>query len=178
MNRRLGLIFGALVFAAAAGVNAHNYVSAERCESCHQFAFEKWQRGPHADAHLVLSEAERKDPKCTTCHSMVAVADGDPRYVGIQCESCHGPGRYYYPNYVMRDAKLARAVGLVDQSEAICVRCHTAAVPSLESFDFDTAWSRIDHGKAARENWEKRAGAGETSQKAASPNPTRRVAER
>lgn len=146
----------ALITFVGVGARAHNYISAERCESCHEFAYQKWQRGPHASAAQSLSPAQARDPKCTTCHSLTSMAEVDDAFVGVQCESCHGPGRYYYPDYVMRDSQLARAVGLVEQNEAVCVRCHTPGSPSIEAFDFERMWAAIDHGKAAREAWEAR----------------------
>lgn len=155
--------FLAVVFVAAtlglgfsSSVWAHNYLGVDRCESCHEFAYQVWLRGPHANAHQGLNAEQSKDPRCTTCHSMVSVAEDDPKFQGVQCESCHGPGRYYYPDYVMRDAELARAVGLVEQNAATCTGCHTAGSPSISAFDFKKLWSKIDHGKAARKAWENR----------------------
>lgn len=158
----IGLLGLALL--ASTGAEAHNYTGARRCENCHSFAYQTWARGPHAKAHLTLEGAQGKDPKCTTCHSLVSVAEDDEKFVGVQCESCHGPGRYYYPEYVMRDAGLSRAVGLVEQTAAVCTRCHTAGSPSLVSFDYEKMWESIDHGKTAREAWEKRKSGAEKSE--------------
>ncbi len=54
----------------------------------------------------------------------------------MTCETCHGGGQYYSPDYVMKDAELARLVGLVDPSEKSCRNCHDASSPSLKPFDF------------------------------------------
>jgi hypothetical protein len=73
----------------------------------------------------------------------------------VGCERCHGPGKYYVPSFVMKDRELARAVGLVDAKPEHCVQCHTEGTPSIRPFKFDEMWAKIDHGKAAREAWEK-----------------------
>jgi hypothetical protein len=65
--------------------------------------------------------------------------------LGIGCEACHGAGQYYSPVYVMRDAELARGVGLVDPGQKSCLVCHTADAPSLTPFDFAAKVKLIDH---------------------------------
>ncbi|MBC7794704.1 MAG: hypothetical protein H7Z43_13450, partial [Clostridia bacterium] len=75
----------------------------------------------------------------------------EEKYAGVQCESCHGGGRYYYPQYVMKDRELARLVGLVDATAEQCQRCHNEAAPSIKPFDFASMWAKIDHGRVARE---------------------------
>ncbi|MEO1170975.1 MAG: multiheme c-type cytochrome [Myxococcota bacterium] len=157
-----------LVLAVAGGTTvaeAHNYLGAQRCENCHSFAYQTWARGPHAKAHQTLKGEQAQDPKCTTCHSMASVSEEGSKFVGVQCESCHGPGRYYYPEYVMRDSGLSRAVGLVEQNAAVCTRCHTAGSPTIEPFDYEKMWASIDHGKSAREAWEKRKSGSEKSER-------------
>lgn len=64
---------------------------------------------------------------------------------GVQCESCHGPGRHYAASYLMRDPMVARALGLVEPGEAVCRRCHTADTPSLAPFDYDALLPLVDH---------------------------------
>ena len=155
------MLTAAALLAMATAAHAHNYLGAERCETCHTFAYQKWKRGPHAQATEDLSPAQAKDPKCSTCHSLTSLAEPTAKFEGVQCESCHGPGRFYYPNYVMRDGELARAVGLVEQGEAVCVRCHTAGAPSLDAFDYKKMWAEIDLGETARKAWEARDGATE-----------------
>ena len=64
---------------------------------------------------------------------------------GVQCETCHGGGRYYFAEYVMRDAELARLVGLQDPDEATCLSCHDSNTPRLVPFDYEAARERIRH---------------------------------
>ena len=134
---------------------AQNYIGAERCGQCHEFAYKQWLGGPHAKAHLALTEAQLKDPKCNNCHTLVEAAATEAKFAGVQCERCHGAGRYYQASYVMRDKELARAVGLQDTLPAHCQQCHTEGAPSVTPFDYKSMWARIDHSKAAREAWER-----------------------
>lgn len=142
---------GATLFAGIAV--GQGYIGAERCGSCHPFAYQRWKQGPHASAHLSLSQAQLEDPKCNTCHTM-APDSQDVGLLGIQCERCHGAGRYYHPRYVMKDSELSRAVGLVDPEARHCQQCHTEGAPSIKAFDFATLWGRVDHGKSSRQAWE------------------------
>ena len=132
---------------------AHEMIGVQECKKCHEFAYLKWKRGPHAEAHTSLTEAQRSDTKCNNCHTTLP-GDTSAKFEGIQCERCHGGGQYYYPAHVMKDKELSRAVGLVDITEAHCKQCHTETTPSIEPFDFESAWARIGHGKSARELWE------------------------
>ncbi len=137
----------------AAQVVEHDYVGAERCKSCHEAAYTAWSNSPHARAYEVLSATERKDPRCLSCHTAVP-GDVQQALAGVQCESCHGAGRHYTPEHVMRDADLAALLGLVAKVEApACMRCHTDNAPSLSPFDFAGKRQLIKH-------WNEAPGAG------------------
>jgi hypothetical protein len=144
-------VVGLMLWARTA--TAQNYVGAERCGQCHEFAYKQWLAGPHAKAHQALNAEQIKDAKCNNCHTLVEAADA--KFSGVQCERCHGPGRYYQASFVMKDTDLAHAVGLVETLPAHCQQCHTEGAPSVAPFDFKTMWARIDHSKAAREAWER-----------------------
>lgn len=149
-------IIAALALTAVDGF-AQRYVGSETCKGCHAFAYERWASGPHSKSHLSLAAGQQKDAKCNTCHltkpSKQQNTPASPP-VGIGCESCHGPGQYYHPAYVMKDKELAAAVGLIQPTEANCRRCHTEGTPSIREFDFETFWKEIEHGRVARERWE------------------------
>ncbi len=131
---------------SAAQVIEHDFVGAERCKSCHEAEFAAWQISPHAKALEVLSPKEQKDPRCLQCHTLVPT-DTQQSLGGVQCESCHGPGRHYTPEWVMRDAELAGLLNLVAKVDAnACARCHSDS-PSLRPFDFASSRVLIKHWK-------------------------------
>lgn len=150
-----GAIFSALLGSATVvGASAsESYIGAERCRACHEFEYQVWARSAHGRSQAALDDEQRADPKCNTCHTMAAETGSDTTAIG--CERCHGPGKYYYPRYVMKDRELARAVGLVEPRREHCAQCHTEGTPSIRPFDYDTMWTKIDHGKRAREAWGK-----------------------
>jgi NAD-dependent SIR2 family protein deacetylase len=116
----------------------------------------QWAKGPHGKAELSLTTGQLESTKCSTCHTTLGVTASLEKLKGVQCESCHGPGQYYHPAYVMKDKELAAAVGLVRPTSVDCERCHTAGAPSIRQFDFAKFWAEIDHGAAARVAWEKK----------------------
>lgn len=129
----------------AAQVAEHDYVGAERCKSCHAAEFAAWESSPHARALQTLSPTEQKNPRCLACHTMVP-DDVQVALAGVQCESCHGPGRHYSPSWVMRDPELARQLRLVAKVDATaCARCHTDGSPAVGGFDFAAKRELIKH---------------------------------
>lgn len=136
------------VLLAFSGVaTAADFVGPESCKGCHPAAYEAWQQSKHARAMDSLSDAQKKDARCLTCHAPDQAEQG---VAHVTCETCHGGGQYYSPNYVMKDAELARLVGLVDPSEKQCRTCHDASSPSLRPFDFKESLKAIDHWSADR----------------------------
>ncbi len=141
------LVAAALLALAGGTAAASDYVGARRCKSCHVAEYEHWKQTPHAQATARLTEAQRRDRRCTVCHATSA-EDG---LYGVQCESCHGPGRHYWPENVMKDAELAKAVGLLQGTEpAACDRCHTAETPRVTPFDRKKALEKVRHRPAEK----------------------------
>jgi len=132
------LAIAALLPAAA---QAQAVVGPETCKACHPAAYAAWRESPHARAVESLPERSRSDARCLGCHSPGSGAG----LTGVTCEACHGPGRLYAARYVMRDAELARAVGLVEPGEKTCLGCHTDSTPSLHKFDFKRKLPLIAH---------------------------------
>lgn len=119
-------------------------IGAAACGACHQAEYRDWLATPHARTWDVLGPADREDPRCTGCHT-TSTRDGGH---GVQCESCHGPGADYWPGYVMRDVKLAEALGLRrGDSVSMCSRCHTPETPSILPFRYKKALPLVNHGK-------------------------------
>jgi hypothetical protein len=136
----------ALLVALLVPVAAHpagDKVGPETCKACHPTAYEAWRASPHARALESLPERSRKDARCLSCHAPDE-ADG---IAGVTCEACHGPGRIYAAGYVMRDAELARAVGLAEPGEKTCLGCHTDSTPSLVKFEYTRKLPLIAHGE-------------------------------
>jgi len=91
--------------------------------------------------------ARVRDGACLSCHGTGDGPAARARLPGVQCEACHGAGRAYAPDDVMRDPFLARALGLRDLATdpaAACLRCHRART-TPEPFDFAKSWARIAH---------------------------------
>lgn len=126
---------------------ADDYVGAERCGTCHQAEYKQWKRSGHATALARLSRVQREDATCRTCHTMAPASD-DPNLAGVQCESCHGAGRYYESSYVMRDKVLAELNGLEKIDATTCSACHTADEPSVAPFEFEKKIDLVRHVKA------------------------------
>lgn len=121
------------------------HVGPERCKVCHEYQYQVWKNGPHARATKRLNDKQRVDARCAQCHltSATMTAEGQG---GITCEHCHGPGRYYQREYVMRDKELASLVGLIAKPNASsCTTCHGEGAPNIKPFTFDAAWPLIDH---------------------------------
>jgi len=117
-----------------------SFVGASHCGQCHPQVLAAWKRGPHARANSRLPEANRTDPRCLRCHGTSDAATG-----GVQCESCHGPGRIYARRHVMKDRVLSRLVGLRDAELDHCSRCHTETGPRIQPFLPQEAWKKITH---------------------------------
>jgi hypothetical protein len=124
----------------ASGVSSQ-FVGAQQCGECHQSAYEAWKGSLHAKAHDGLTGRQAEDPRCIQCHGVGDAANG-----GVQCESCHGPGKHYAVRYVMKDAELSRIVGLVDVTEKTCRRCHTDTSPSIQPYEQERMWQTVSHG--------------------------------
>jgi nitrate/TMAO reductase-like tetraheme cytochrome c subunit len=125
-------------------VDTTNMLGAHRCQSCHPQAYKAWQESAHAGAYDRLEPEDRKNATCLQCHTSGTAS----HLQGIQCESCHGGGRYYTIPEVMVDAQLARTVGLrVQRGEKSCLSCHKAPSPKLRKFHHPTMWSKIKHGR-------------------------------
>lgn len=148
---RLGLLLSLGAGTPLVSAADPTYLGAERCGQCHEAEYRQWRSTPHAEALARLSEKQQQDPVCRSCHTMLSAPPAeaaDPRAArlsGVQCESCHGAGRYYAPAYVMRDAPLAKMMGLKGISEKTCASCHQPDGPNLKPFDYAEAVKKVRH---------------------------------
>lgn len=135
------------LFAQLALAQSTEFVGPESCKACHPDAFVAWSKGKHSRAKESLGETHKKDARCLSCHSPNETSTG---MAHVTCETCHGGGHRYSADYVMRDAELARLVGLVDPTEKACRTCHDDSSPSLTPFDFVEKLKLIDHWTVER----------------------------
>ena len=145
---RIRLLIALVVTSSAA--LASDLVGPVSCRTCHAEAYRIWSQSPHARAAQALSPDQRKQPLCLQCHSRDEQRGEQAQIEGVSCETCHGGGRFYQPEAVMRDKELAHLFGLVDPTPASCMVCHGGASPSLKAFDVKEAMGRIDHWTADR----------------------------
>jgi hypothetical protein len=122
----------------------HDYVGAQQCASCHQKEYQIWLKGPHARAFDRLTPVQKKQAKCISCHTMTRNTTA-AMYSGVQCESCHGAGRLYAKDHIMKDKVLRAALNLQEQNEQICLACHTTDSPQIAPFDYVKMKEQIRH---------------------------------
>jgi hypothetical protein len=139
---RLALL-GILLCVAETTADAAGFIGSASCRACHQAAYDQWKVSPHAKAFEALPASDQKNAQCLQCHARDVNQGGE---AGVSCETCHGAGQYYWPDYVMRDAEVARGAGLVSAPDPrTCVLCHDGSTPALKPFDPNTAMPAIDH---------------------------------
>ena len=154
------LIFTTIFICSGLTAQDHKYIGAAKCKMCHNKPekgeqYNKWAAGPHANALKVLSEAERKDPKCIKCHSTAASVDASLIETltfeeGISCESCHGPGSSYKTIPIMKDRAQSIAKGLILPDEKVCRKCHNEESPNYKEFNFAVSLAKIKHSDPTR----------------------------
>ena len=146
----------------------HEYVGVKKCATCHKTEkqgsqFSKWKEALHAKAFQTLATDKakaigtkygiaepQKSAKCLKCH---VTAYEEPKKLtekldpadGIQCETCHGPGKDYMKKSVMKDQKLSLKNGLILPDEKMCVKCHNKDSPTFTSFNFEEMYKKITH---------------------------------
>ncbi|HVV81949.1 MAG TPA: multiheme c-type cytochrome [Kofleriaceae bacterium] len=130
-----GLAAAALALLAGA---RGDYVGSATCGTCHPRELAAWQRTAHARAVTALPA--RTSARCFACHGTGDAPVGRAYFAEVGCEACHGAGGHYAVDDVMRDAPLARALGLADVTSpagraAVCARCHTGRGTRLQPVD-------------------------------------------
>lgn len=138
----------------------HDYVGHAKCKTCHGKELMgnqvgEWKKSPHRQAFEILKSPEsqaiaeaqgisgpaHEADACLSCHSTAhGVPPARMAYElkvsdGVQCESCHGPGRDYRKKKLMSDEKLAHAKGLwyPGDDDAICTACHNSKSPTWDT---------------------------------------------
>ena len=127
----------------------NGYVSATACQQCHEQEYLHWSATRHAFAYETLLKKERYfDAGCVSCHTTgfgyqtgFQIGDQDSTLAGVQCETCHGPGKQHVGN-----PKKSNIRSGADTS--LCLACHDtkhspgfAEVVALHTKD-------VDHSRA------------------------------
>ena len=177
-----GLVYAQGKEAKPAAPTANKFIGASKCKNCHSAhesgdQFGAWQLSRHAKAFETLASDEAKriakdkgidDPQksdaCVRCHVTAfgvpeeQIKKGFDPKLGVQCETCHGPG----DNHVKaRMAAVAKAAGSgelpkgpqpIDPSEMssqigmdTCLRCHNEESPTFKPFCFCERAAKIRH---------------------------------
>ncbi len=126
------------------------YASAETCRSCHQPEYQNWKATQHAQAYEDLEAVGKVfDPNCIGCHSVgfdqpggFLNAELTPHLTSVQCESCHGPAQAHVDH-----AGKTPTGNQKWNIKKMCEQCHVGS--HSPSFDTDSYWPKIVHGKNA-----------------------------
>lgn len=123
----------------------NGYASALACQQCHEQEYLQWSATRHAFAYQTLLKKERYfNVGCVSCHTTgfgyptgFQIADQDSTLKGVQCETCHGPGKQHVGN-----PKKSNIRSGADTS--LCLECHDtkhspgfAEVVALHTKDVD-----------------------------------------
>ncbi|RKU22523.1 hypothetical protein C6500_03210 [Candidatus Poribacteria bacterium] len=103
----------------------NGYVSATACQRCHQQEYLQWSATRHAFAYETLLKKERYfDAGCVSCHTTgfgyptgFQIGAQDSTLKGVQCETCHGPGKQHVGNPKKTNIRSGADTSL-------CLTCH------------------------------------------------------
>ncbi len=103
----------------------NGYVSATACQRCHQQEYLQWSATRHAFAFETLVKKERYfDADCVSCHTTglgystgFQIGDHDSTLKGVQCETCHGPGKQHVGNPKKSNIRSGA-------DTTLCLECH------------------------------------------------------
>ena len=103
----------------------NGYASATACQKCHEQEYLQWSATRHAFAFETLLKKERYfDAGCVSCHTTglgystgFQIGDQDSTLKGVQCETCHGPGKQHVGN--PKKTNIRRGA-----DTSLCLECH------------------------------------------------------
>ena len=123
----------------------NGYASAAACQRCHEQEYLQWSATRHAFAYQTLLKKERYfDTGCVSCHTTgfgyptgFQIGAQDSTLKGVQCETCHGPGKQHVGN--PKKSNIRRGA-----DTSLCLECHDtkhspgfAEVVALHTKDVD-----------------------------------------
>ena len=103
----------------------NGYVSATACQRCHEQEYLQWSATRHAFAYQTLQKKERYfDAGCVSCHTTgfgyttgFQIGEQNTTLEGVQCETCHGPGKQHVGNPKKSNIRSGNDTSL-------CLQCH------------------------------------------------------
>ena len=103
----------------------NGYVSATACRICHEHEYLQWSMTRHAFAFQTLLKKERYfDSGCVSCHTTgfgyetgFQVDNQDSTLKGVQCETCHGPGKQHVGMPISTNIRSG-------SDTTLCLECH------------------------------------------------------
>jgi hypothetical protein len=170
-----GVLLGNGPVGTSSTQKANRYIGASKCKNCHSSEetgdqHGKWQEMAHAKAFETLASADAKaaakaagidDPQkaeaCVKCHVTAYGVDekqikkGFKVEMGVQCETCHGPGEAHMKARMMAAAsgeenpKLDEGEIINTPAVAACIECHNEESPTYKPFCFCDRMNKILH---------------------------------
>jgi YVTN family beta-propeller protein len=147
------------------------YVGAAECKKCHSSSsvnpvYSKWHMSAHATAYANLSgdkskqialqmgvaESVQQSQVCLECHttgSQKESAGFNPGFdtqIGVQCESCHGPGSKHINEADRTAAVSNKNLSLPDVNKKVCLKCHTPGIHG-KTFEYQKMLQEVDHSR-------------------------------
>ena len=152
------------------------YVGTEKCMNCHSSPkkgdqYGKWKESLHSKAYTVLASEEakkmakeknipdaQKSADCMKCHVTAYEAPASAKgkkfdmTLGVQCETCHGPGSKHVEARLKADEPEEDKIVEIPKDEIIgtptsetCRKCHNKDSPNYKPFAFKKFLKQISH---------------------------------
>jgi YVTN family beta-propeller protein len=148
-----------------------SFVGAAACKKCHSASsdnpvYSKWHISAHATAYANLSgdkskqiaiemgvaKSAQQSKICLECHTTgaqkksAAFNPGFDTQIGVQCESCHGPGSKHIKEAEKTAAVSKGNLSLPDVDKAVCLECHTPGIHG-KTFEYQKMVKEVDHSR-------------------------------
>ncbi|MBL8728427.1 MAG: hypothetical protein JNM25_08360 [Planctomycetes bacterium] len=152
------------------------YIGAAMCKNCHNGAdkgdaYDHWSKTEHAKAFETLAsdkakevakqlgiEDPQKSEKCLKCHVTAYGVDKKEikasfkAEMGVQCESCHGPGEDHQKKRFAEAMKPGTTPSEITADEIhasrsidTCGKCHNKESPTYKPFCLKERMQKIEH---------------------------------
>lgn len=133
------------------------------CGNCHAQPQAQWSGTKHSHAWESLQASGHAQEFCEGCHTVSQLGNqetepsgytstGAPRYIDVQCESCHGPGAEHVADPEATQPIPSIAVTAEDGSYLNCAQCHNGTHhPFVEQWELSAHSTVIDFAAARPE---------------------------